>query len=86
MVQRGRQRRRQPEDHETEEDPDREDLGGRVEGTGHAGAGTTLVRRQAVHDAGLVRSDEHAHADRVEEDERGEPEVGEVDREHGPAK
>ena len=80
MVQGARQAGGQPEDHQREEDPDGQHLGRRVERARHAGARTALVGRQAVHDPGLVGSDEHAHADRVEEDHDGEPEIGEVDR------
>ena len=44
------------------------------------GARAALVRRQAVHDRGLVGREEQAHADREQEDEQREPDVAEVDR------
>ncbi|HEY8044927.1 MAG TPA: hypothetical protein VIF35_11725, partial [Streptosporangiaceae bacterium] len=46
----------------------------------HPGAGTALVRRQAVHDRGLVRREEQPHADGEHEDQQAEPDVAEVDR------
>ena len=46
--------RRQADDHQREEDPDREHLGRVLEGLVHAAARAAILRRQAVHHAGAV--------------------------------
>src|ERR1035441_10440497 len=55
--------------------------GGRVlEGVEHPGARAALLRRQAVHDSGLVGREEQPHAHREHEDQNSEPHIAEVDR------
>ena len=61
--QRVRQVRGEAEDHQREEDPDREHLGGVLEGLVHAPAGATVLRRQAVHHRGAVGRGEQPHRD-----------------------
>jgi hypothetical protein len=56
--QRLRQHRRQPGDHQREEDPDREHLRGVLERRVHTTPGTTIPRRQTVHHRRPVRRGE----------------------------
>ncbi len=56
-----RQRPGEPDDHQREEDPDRQDLRGVLERLIHAAARTSMLRGQAVHHAGPVRRGECAH-------------------------
>ncbi len=69
------------DDHEAEIDPDREHHPRVLEGRHHPRALAPLVGGQAVHDPGPVRRGERAHGGAVQEQQRGEPHVGEVDRE-----
>ena len=79
VIQRGGQRSGETDDHQGEEDPDREDLGGVLEGRVHSRAHTAVLGRQAVHHPGTVGRGEGAHGQTVEEQYRGEYVVGEVD-------
>ena len=82
MSERVRERRGQADDHQREEDPDREHLGGVLERLVHAAAGAAVLRGEAVHDAGPVRGGEGAHREAHQQQDRGEERVREVDRQH----
>ena len=64
------QRTREPGDHQREEDPDRQNLSGVLEGLVHAAARAAIARRQAVHHGGPVGRGEQAHRDSVHEQDR----------------
>ena len=80
VVHRAREARGEADDHQREEDPDRQHRRRVLERRAHARAGAALVGGQAVHDRRAVGRGEQAHREAVEEQERRERDVGEVDR------
>ena len=69
-----------PIDHQREEDPDRDHLGGVLEGLVHPPAGAAVALGQAVHHGRAVGRGEHPHRDPVEGEDGGEQRIREVDR------
>ena len=79
-AERVRQVRRQPGDHQREEDADRQHLGAVLEGLVHRAAGAAVARRQAVHHGRPVGRREHAQSRAPSAAGRRELHVAEVGR------